>query len=412
MNFKTLVKRQLKNHQSRSDDYLEDGMYQTSYAYWNGYLDLMPLVESCLDARTQAATSSWKLEGRQASACTKKFKGVVGNGNQSFKQILNNMLATALVCGDSYARIEQERGEFNLFILPPDGVTQIVKDGKLTKYRFNYGKTEEYNVEDILHFSFGQRGSMTHGISALNRLEPYLLASLGMMYTYLETSNRMIKPSEIFYFTSSDRDVIKQTSKLITDFYRSNSPLLAVPEQKIKRVEPSNVSQGQTLDPMPFFRYVDAFTLNTFRCSEVILGTGTVNSEESARHQFTGFRQAVRWDQQLTEEFIYKRVLRRLYNKGTPELKLSYATEAEEEQFTRELQGAQTIAGFAGNVLPPELATAAVVESLERVNILPEGSSQYGGETSDRQTEKRTDDRTADRPDSQGLPEPQRDDRR
>ena len=353
---------------------VDEGGYSPTLLPYHYLLRRFPLVNACVEARVQAAVASWSMSGRDSERCQKKFEGVTGRGNETFQDVVQNLLTQTLLCGDSFATIEDN--PFNLKVHASDEVTIHVKNHKIDHYMLSHD-TRKIPPQRMLHISKGRVGAMVHGQSSLSPIAQFAMAHRDVIQVELETISRKIRPGLLIYATPEPSDENETGFEKLRETFKTydqqGSTEMFVSPDTVERVEKIGVSEGQTVNSLPILQYFDKLIMNVMRCSEIILGTGTVNSEETARHQFTGFRQAVRFDQQLLERNIKNKVLRKLCAGNTPDINFSYATEPEEEAFARNMQAAQTIAGLD---LPKNLKTAAILDRFEEAGLIEHGTTR------------------------------------
>lgn len=108
--------------------------------------------------------------------------------------------------------------------------------------------------------------------------------------------------------------------------------------------------------------------LASMRVPDLALGTGSVNSEESARMKYSGFRQLVRMKQQLLEDQIEQQLLAKMWPEDTPKIEFSFAAEPQEEKFNR-LMAAFT--AVAGSPLNDQIKGLMLIKLLQDAGVIP-----------------------------------------
>lgn len=333
---------------------IQNGNYSTKYRFWKGYVDRHALLNTIFEARADSAFASWKTQGNEAATQAKILDNWNGTGKETFKSIIKNNSTIADVCGDSYGEIiiddipdVADDVPANLITLDADSIQQEIKNGRIVKYFQTNNKSQtgknEWKPEEIMHFVTGRMGASTHGTSMLEPLQNILLHKEQLLLTGSKLFELYIQPMTLVPLkTDVTRDMttfknqwntVNQTDTKVL-FYSAD-----MVEGEIKRV---GVPEGSTLDPAKWvINILDAEILKRFRTTEVLLGTATVNSEESARYQFTGFRQTVRSIQGTRAEELREQIFKLAYPEDPPKIKFSFATEAPEEEWNRNFTAAQ-----------------------------------------------------------------------
>jgi len=356
---------------SAQETYMESAgsVYTSSFLKWKGIYNKNPIARSLVDAIADAVCASWRTYGKEGRTMATILDSMRGNGKQSFKLIVHNMVKTALIGGDSYAEMVYEDGKLaNLKILPSDLVGQHVTDGTIVSYEFRGANTRKIVPEKIFHLAFDPVGATTHGESIFLALNDLFQHYETLMQTGSDIFETYTKPLRIFYVNTDSRTEVQKISASVKDINRTTTGDLFIPKGQIDKVERLGIPAGSTLDPAHWKKQLNADMFMGTRVAENILGIGTQNSEESARMQFAGFRQLIRWLQTWLSESLRWQVFYTEYPQDTPTIKWSFATEAQEEEYER---NSRTLAMLSGLDIRPEYKQLIVDKILLRMELIP-----------------------------------------
>lgn len=312
--------------------------YTPQFNKWLGFYQTNPVLRSIINAQADAITTSWKVRGSNQRNLTKMLNEINGHGKQTFKMILNLAEKNAIIAGDAYIEILRRGEEItNLRVLNPQTVAQNIKDGVTQSYE-DMNNGHKWKPNQILHIENNPIGWQPHGRSDV---EPMLNLLLDMAQIWDDMSriyHRYIRPMELVYTTTDHQPHIDLMEQKWMAARERPENTLFLPDGMIKKVERVAVPQGGVLDPAQWEKILIQRMLQSYRVPELALGTGTANSEESARMLHSGFRQLVRWKQQFLEDSIEAQLFRAANPTTTAKLELSFAAEPEEERFSR-MQG-------------------------------------------------------------------------
>jgi len=315
--------------------------YKSEYLTWLDLVQKCPVLKSALGARADAVTASFEVKGRNAGRMRKLLSKMRGKGKDTFRQIIKNMLMISYVGGDAYAEIVTDEDGFptNLVILPPDNITQIVENGIIIKYEENNagkagGTTKTFPPQKIFHLRCNPVGSVTHGYSLVEGMKALVLGWLQIMDDQLKIFHLYAEPKEVIKVDSDEDKDLSKAEDLYKKSRQVRGAALVIPSNAMA-YERWGVPAGSTLDPRVFEERIVQHIMMGNRTSEIMLGQGSANSEESARLTFTGFRQVVRADEADLSDALEVQVFGIAYPENTPKIEWSFASEGQEEHFQR-----------------------------------------------------------------------------
>lgn len=356
------------------ESYLKEGTYQSMFLKWKGFIDRNPILRAIINANADAVTASWRTEGENAGKVAEIFDGMRGTGKETFKLILNNAIKVAKIGGDYYAEIVYDDvddidGEVptDLITLPPNQIRINISNGKIKNYE-NVTDGQKFKAEEMLHLAYNPIGAQVHGNSVIEPMNNLLIHMDALIETGCKIFEKYAKPFKLIYCNTDSTTKINEIADAWEEVFKTTQADMFIPKDIVEKVETIGVPQYSTLNPADWHRVLLDHMIMSCRVPELALGTGSVNSEESARMQFMGFRQMVRWDQKFLEENLKFQLINQIFPENTPSLKLSFATEPQEDKWNRMMQTFQTI-GQAN--LPDQLKILLQTKILIELGLIP-----------------------------------------
>lgn len=356
------------------ETYLRDGTYQSQFLRWKGFVDRNPILRAIMNANADAVTASWRTEGENAGQVARIFDGMRGNGKETFKLIFNNAIKVAKIGGDYYAEIVYDsvdgiEGDVptDLVTLPPNQIRQNIHNGRIKSYE-NTHTNDKFKPEEIFHLAYNPIGAQTHGNSVIEPMNNILIHMDALIETGCKIFEKYTKPMKLIYCNTDSTTEMQKISDAWEDAFKTTQADMFIPKDIVDRVETIGVPQYSTLNPADWHRVLMNHLIMSCRVPELALGTGSVNSEESAKMQMMGFVQMVRWDQKFLEENLRFQLINQIFPDNTPSLKFSFATEAQDEKWNRMMQTFQTIGAAQ---LPPQLKILLQTKILIELGLIP-----------------------------------------
>ena len=322
----------------------KDGSYTTEFNKWNGYVEKIPLLKGIINAGAASTTASWRTTGSNDKKMAQIMDTWDGQGNDSFRIIMDNLFRVAKTCGDSYAEIltNDDMDIENLLILPSDNISQVIKNGIIKRYDEMDGNGK-FKPPNIFHLAYNKWGSMTHGTGVVPPMENLLQSLMQVQDDMAKIFHKYIKP---LHMIKLDTDDPTQQKKFKAEWQKlKNLPEADFIFSGDVQVDRVSIPQGSILDPMIWERAILKHMFMGSRTSELTLGTGSVNSEESAKMQMAGFRGMIRWDQKWLADNVVRQLFTLQFPENPPGLTWSFATEPQEEAYNRHHATLKTILG-------------------------------------------------------------------
>lgn len=356
------------------ETYEKDGSYVSQFLRYRGIVDNDGVLRAIVNANADAVTASWRTEGENAKTLAEIFDQYEGNGKETFKLLMNNAFKVAKIGGDYYGEIVYDsydgvEGEIpvNIVTLPSDNIRQNIKNGRIKNYE-NIQTGDKYQPRSIFHLAYNPIGCMTHGNSIIAPIENLVRHRYELMEVASKVFERYVKPINVIY---AKTDSTTEQEKIRSNWEAVNKAVsadLIVDSDSIEKIERIAIPQGGVLDPSTWHRVLMDQIIMSSRVPELALGTGSVNSEESAKMQFMGFRQMVRWDQKFLEENLKSQIINQIFPEKTPTIKWSFATEGQDERWNRMME---TFSIVGASTADPELKNLLQTSILIDLGIIP-----------------------------------------
>jgi hypothetical protein len=279
------------------------------------------------------------------------------------------MYKTAWICGDSYAEIIFDGDTpVDLEILSSDNVRQVIRRGKIVRFEEINGDAK-WRPYQILHLPYMKRGAMTHGNSMVSVMNNVLLEYLQMHQLGDMIYKNLSKPREIVYANTDSQaklDIIRNAFKAAGESF---SAPIVLPKGLID--EYKDVQLNAPLKPGEWLDVLRNEIFLGTATPALLLGIGYSTSADDALTRLAGFRGSIRYEQKWMEELIRKQLFEQMYPDDPPEIEFSYATEAQDERYNRNLQALPILQNLAqGNVVAPENVQAMIEETFEQMGLI------------------------------------------
>lgn len=345
--------------------------YQTKYKIWNGYVQRLPVLRQIVDMRAASVFSSWMTKGPHDNQATNILKKMQGRGQETFEAIMANMYKIAYICGDSYAvKVYDKEMIEDLHILPSDNIRQIIEKGKIKHFEeIDSGAGQEkrqWKPYEIFHLRYMPRGAITHGMGMIEGMQSLLLGYEQMIQLGEEIYTKMARPREIIKARTDNSAKLQLIRDAIKEAGDTWSGIAVMPGTLIEDVVP--ITLQVSLKPQ---EWIDTLSKEIFKSTatpELVLGTGYSTSEEDAKTRIAGYIQSIRFDQNWAEQSIKKQLFSEMWPSNPPDIKFSFANEAPDESFRRNLEAIPLIS--ADPTIAPENKAEIIKERLEEMGLI------------------------------------------
>ena len=285
-------------------DSRETRWQQSKWSKYYGYYIKIPELNSTIDARATWTVGKGYLADEDTVFLLDKIKGY---GRDTFNTILENMIRTMFIGGDSYAEIVRDENLELINLKPLDtGVMTIVLDSKgIIKGYEQTSKIKgkgsiKFKPEEIFHLSRNRVADSVHGTSVIEKLEAIILMRNESMTDYKEMMHRFMKPRYIFHLDTDDTTKIA-AFKAKMDKAWSDGENMYVPKGAVVP-EQMSISPNSTLNPLAWIDSLNDSFYEACATPKIIVGNSKNFTEASAKIVYLAFQQSVEEDQLYIEE--------------------------------------------------------------------------------------------------------------
>ncbi len=279
--------------------------HDKNWSQWFAYYKKIPELKAVIDAK---ATWTVGKGFTSDSETTTILNDIRGWGKDTFNTILENMIRTYNIGGDSFCEIvrDNEEGEvINLKPLDPEVMVTIVNpQGVVIRYEQTSkvaGKEPKtFPPERILHLARNRVADEIHGQSITEALVEIILMKNEAMSDYKKVMHRYVQPqwkfklktddpTEIAAYKAKQDGATASGDNIYEPFDVSESELLAV-------------APNATLSPLAWIESLDAKFYEAAGVPKVVLGGTGAFTEQANTMIYLAFQQTIEEEQLFIEE--------------------------------------------------------------------------------------------------------------
>jgi hypothetical protein len=281
----------------------------TEWTQQLGYYKSIPELRAVIDAKaTWTVGKGFKTD----NITTGTLNFIDGVGIDTFNSILENMIRTYNIGGDSFAEIIlNEDGEFgNLKPLDPKTIKIIAnKKGIIEGYE-QISKLEKENKkfkpEEIFHLARNRVADEIHGVSMIESLKDIILMKNEAMADYKIVMHRNVYPRMIFHLDTDNTTQINSFKTKMDNAYKNHENYY-VPKDVVVP-ELLAVAPNATLNPITWIQYLDNLFYEVAQVPKIILGGSGEFTEASAKIAYLAFQQTIEEEQLFIEEQLFSQL--------------------------------------------------------------------------------------------------------
>lgn len=271
-----------------------------------GYYKTIPELRAIIDAK-----ATWTIgKGFKANSDTEATLNLIkGWGKETFNTILENMIRTMHIAGDSFAEIiRNENYELtNLKVLPPESIRIVANQkGKIERYE-QISKLKnpdkKFKPIQILHLCRNRVADEIHGVSMVESLAEIILMRNEAMKDMKQLMHRHVKPVMIFHLDTDNATEIA-AFKVKMDEANEDGENMYVPKDVVVP-EILSIAQNATLNPLPWIDSLKNHFYQSAGVPQIILGGSAEFTEATAKIAYLAFQQTIEEDQLYIEEQIW-----------------------------------------------------------------------------------------------------------
>jgi len=248
------------------------------YEKYNGYYLDIGQYGSAIDAyATWVIGKGWTADSR----VTAILENITGWGEDTFQQVLWNLIVMKKVQGDSFAEIIRNDSG-TLVNLKPLGTLRIVtnKGGKIIRYEQRDGKmVNEFEPNRIFHLCNNRYGDQIHGTPATRRVKWIIDAKQEAMRDWKRISHRAT--IRVLYVDEDDKTRLADLKKDYAEAINKGEVLILPIKGKEAEFQDLNLPPVEAF--LAWMRYLENFFYQELGIPKVALGGTQENTEASAK---------------------------------------------------------------------------------------------------------------------------------
>lgn len=276
-----------------------------NWPIWYGYYIKIPEINSAINAKAR-----WTVGKGYTSDPTTKFilDNIRGFGKDTFDTILENMIRTYIIAGDSFAEIirDKEGNLINLKSLDPQSIKIIAnKKGIIKRYEqtAKVGRKSahiKFKPDEIFHLSRNRVADEIHGQSIIPAVIDIIDSRNEAMKDMRKLMHRHVKPVINFKVDTDNTARIKEF-KAEMDKAFENTENIVTPLGTVEH-EIIAVPTNATLNPLPWINQLTQTFYQVIGVPQIIVGGAQEITEATAKIVYLAWEQTVEEDQLYIEE--------------------------------------------------------------------------------------------------------------
>jgi len=287
----------LDSPSSKTKSEYQNVNWTIQYGYYKNTTD----IQEVIDARARWIVGKGYIADESTQLLLDTLKG---NGVDTFNSILQNMIRTMEIGGDSYAEIIRDSDDIIVNIKPLDPQkikVKFTKKGIIEKYEQTSTK-ETWEPEEILHFSRNRLGDSMHGISMVDVLKIFTESKKECLQDFRKVMHWHVKP-RWKHKIKEDDPVAIAAYKTLQESTKATGDDIFEPFDLVES-ELISVPANATLSPISWLEYLDRAFYKAAGVPQFIVGGGTGFTEASEKIAYLSWQQTVEERQLYIEEQI------------------------------------------------------------------------------------------------------------
>jgi hypothetical protein len=277
----------------------------SDWAQQLGYYKKIPELKAAIDAK-----ATWTVgKGFTTNPVTEMLlSSIKGNGKDTFNTILENLIRTAQIGGDSYAEIIRDDDDVlaNLKPLDPETIKIVAnRKGLIIRYE-QVGKInkdiKKFKPENMFHLSRNRVADEMHGQSMIDAVEEIILMRNEAMSDMRILMHRHVKPITVFHLDTDDAAKISEF-KAKADKATDKGENLFIPKGAVE-LDMQAVASNATLNPLPWIESLNNYFFQATGVPDIIVGGSKSLTEASSKIAYLAFQQTIEEEQLYVEEQI------------------------------------------------------------------------------------------------------------
>jgi len=287
-------------------DQKETEWMNAKFTQYLGYYKKIPELRAVIDAK-----ATWTVgKGFKADEVTTMLLDTIkGFGNDTFNTVLENMIRTYQIGGDSYSEIirDSEGNLINLKPLDPQVMKHIANaEGKIIRFeqvsKVEGNKPKKFQPEEIFYLPRNRVADEIHGQSMIEAIESIILMKNEAMEDNKIVMHRFVKPRFIFHL-DTDNTAEVSAFKTKMDKACADSENIYVPKDVVVP-ELMAVAPNATLNPLAWIESLDSKFYEAAQVPKIIVGGIGGITEAAVKIAYLAFQQTIEEEQLFIEEEV------------------------------------------------------------------------------------------------------------
>jgi len=288
---------------NNSDDDKETYYYFDNWNEYLGYYKNVPELNVTVDAKANwTVGKGWDAD----DTTTLILDNINGNGIDSFGSIMENMVRTYQIIGDSFAEIITEEDYLvNLKPIDPSKMRIVAnKKGRIIRYDQITGQGGEkgfkpFSPDKIFHLSRNRLGDEIHGQDMIKPVLEIIKMRNEAMADMRTLMHRHVKPVMIFHLDTDDPTAIANF-KAKADKANADGENLYVPKGNVE-IDVASVAPNATLNPLPWIEQLNNYFFQATGVPDIVVGGSKALTEASVKTAYLAFENTIAREQSYNE---------------------------------------------------------------------------------------------------------------
>ena len=276
-----------------------------NYSQQLGYYKSIPEVRAITDVKATWTVGKGFIADPETTFILDTIKGF---GKDTFNTILENMIRTYNIGGDSYSEIirDDEGNLINLKPLDPATIKHVINArGMLLRFEQlskNENPNKRFKPEEIFYLPRNRVSDEVHGQSMIEVLANIILMKNEAMSDYKQILHWFVKPRWIFHLDTDDPTEIS-AFKTKMDAANDKGENMYIPKDAVVP-ELMAVAPNATLNPMTWIESLDSKFYEAAQVPKIILGGAGGYTEAAVKIAYLAFQQTIEEEQLFIEEQV------------------------------------------------------------------------------------------------------------
>jgi len=277
-----------------------ENTWKVDFTKWHGYYEDVPIFAEIIDTLAlYAVGKGFKADEKN----TEKIKNIRGIGKDDFNTIIENLLRTCLICGDSHAEDIRDTAQrlTNLKPLNTGSITIVTNSAGIIQRYKQMGVEEDLSPKKVFHLMWNRLADEIHGKPYAKRVEPIikqikqLTEDLGLRF------HRIVKPVRLYEADTNDETKLSETETKLKNGYEK-CEFIVIPKGTLEAKDVATIPSAE--DAIEYLNLLIRELIISCGVPEVVLGWSVGTTDASAKVVYLGFQQRIEKIQRFLEAQI------------------------------------------------------------------------------------------------------------